>query len=88
MPGARQLSAAIGATIYLSAEGGKGYLNGSIRVHFGHLPSRLDELPRDRKIVVYCAGGGRSPIAYSVLRWAGFKNVQELPEGLACVESN
>lgn len=71
-----------------SRERSMAHLRGSIHIPFGHLQDRLNELPRDRRIVVHCASGGRSPIAYSILRKAGFKNVQELENGLDSVESD
>ena len=38
---------------------------GSIHVPLNHLEERLGELPADRPLVVYCAGGYRSSIAAS-----------------------
>ncbi|MGE3624476.1 MAG: rhodanese-like domain-containing protein, partial [Bdellovibrionales bacterium] len=35
-------------------------LPGSVLIPLGTLPQRLEELPKDRKIVVYCHHGGRS----------------------------
>lgn len=59
---------------------------GSVHIPLGYLAARLDELPRDRKIVVHCASAGRSPIAVSILRNAGFTNVWELAGGIAAAE--
>jgi phage shock protein E len=39
------------------------------------LPSRLDELPRDKPIVLYCASGARSARAARILKQAGFTDV-------------
>lgn len=55
-----------------------GAVPGSKQVHAGRLGSRLDELPRGGKIVVYCQGGGRALAAASFLRSRGFGNVVEL----------
>ncbi|MHB8636468.1 MAG: MBL fold metallo-hydrolase [Fimbriimonadaceae bacterium] len=57
-------------------------LKGSIHIPFGRLRDRLGELPRDRKLIVQCAAGGRSPIAYTILRNAGFNDIWELPGGM------
>src|SRR5207253_7765471 len=38
---------------------------GSVHIPLNHLASRLDELPRQRSLIVYCAGGYRSSIAAS-----------------------
>jgi hydroxyacylglutathione hydrolase len=51
-------------------------------IPLGYLPSRVMELPRDRRIVVFCSAGGRSPTGYSIVRNAGFENVVELAGGL------
>lgn len=51
-------------------------------IPLGYLSSRLDEVPRNKKIVVHCAAGGRSPIAMSILRNAGFRDVWEMTCGI------
>ncbi|MBX7131219.1 MAG: MBL fold metallo-hydrolase [Fimbriimonadaceae bacterium] len=51
-------------------------------IPLGYLRSRLDEVPRDKKIVVHCAAGGRSPIAMSILLNAGFHDVWEMTCGI------
>ncbi len=48
---------------------------------------RLGELPRDRTILVHCAGGYRSAIAASILQQRGFKSLLELAGGLAAWEA-
>ena len=45
------------------------------------LAQRLDELPRDKKIVVHCQGGGRAAIAASLLKANGFTDVSNLSGG-------
>jgi hydroxyacylglutathione hydrolase len=54
-------------------------------IPLGYLRQRLDELPRDQKIAVHCASGGRSPIAVSLLKQAGFEKVVEIPTGIAAL---
>ncbi|MFZ4508460.1 MAG: rhodanese-like domain-containing protein [Fimbriimonas sp.] len=58
------------------------YISGSTHIPLGELPDRVDELPRDRRVVVHCASGGRSPISYSILQNAGLTNVAELAGGI------
>lgn len=58
------------------------HLTSSVHIPLGYLRDRLGELPRDRKIVVHCASGGRSPIAVSLLKQAGFENVAEIAGGI------
>jgi hydroxyacylglutathione hydrolase len=42
-------------------EHAEGAIPGAVQLHAGRLPWTLDELPRDREIVVHCQGGARSP---------------------------
>ncbi|CAN5443827.1 hypothetical protein BH24DEI1_BH24DEI1_16570 [soil metagenome] len=58
-----------------------GHLPGATRIHAGRLLHELDDLPRDRPIVVHCQAGNRSAVASSVLRAAGFDNVYDLSGG-------
>lgn len=51
-------------------------------IPLGHLPRRLDEVPKGKRLVVHCASGGRSPVAVSILLRAGFENVVELAGGI------
>ncbi len=62
------------------------HIPGSIHIPFGHLQDRLEELPRDRKIVVHCASGARSLVAYSILIRAGFKDVHDLAGGISAIQ--
>lgn len=59
----------------------------SINIPLNHLEERLAELPRDRTIVVHCAGGYRSSIAVSILQKRGFENLTELAGGIAAWEA-
>jgi rhodanese-related sulfurtransferase len=46
------------------------------------LPSRLNELPHDRQIVVVCRSGNRSQQGRDILLNAGFKQVTSMSGGL------
>lgn len=46
------------------------------------LESRLDELPRDREIVVMCRSGNRSQVGRDMLRKAGFEKVTSMAGGI------
>lgn len=59
------------------------HLVSSRHIPLGYLKGRIDELPREQTIVVHCASGGRSPIAVSILKQAGFKQVVEIAGGIA-----
>jgi glyoxylase-like metal-dependent hydrolase (beta-lactamase superfamily II)/rhodanese-related sulfurtransferase len=63
--------------------GENGFVEGSLHIALGELPDRLDEIPRDRPLVVHCAGGHRSSIAASLLRRQGFEDVSDVLGGYA-----
>jgi hydroxyacylglutathione hydrolase len=63
------------------------HLPGSVSLPLNHLAERVRELPMDRTLLVYCAGGYRSSIAASVLQHHAFAHVQELAGGIAAWES-
>ena len=44
-----------------------GHVPGAIHIPYPQLRARLDELPRDRPVVAYCASGVRSSLAASML---------------------
>lgn len=46
---------------------------GAVNIPVQELAGRLDELPRDRKIVAYCRSGARSATAVAQLVKAGFE---------------
>ncbi|PZM66036.1 FAD-dependent oxidoreductase [Paenibacillus dendritiformis] len=58
-----------------SAEREAGYIEGSIHIPLGDLRSRLDELPRDRPIVVSCQVGLRGYLATRILDQHGFDSM-------------
>jgi hydroxyacylglutathione hydrolase len=60
---------------------------GSLSVPLSHLSDTLATLPRDRSLLVYCAGGYRSSIAASLLQRANFSPMSEIAGGLAAWES-
>ncbi|MFZ0213481.1 MAG: MBL fold metallo-hydrolase [Candidatus Acidiferrales bacterium] len=55
---------------------------GSLAMPLNHLTENLDKLPRDRPLLVYCAGGYRSSIAASLLERNGFDRVCEIAGGI------
>ena len=58
------------------------HLEGSANVPLNHLKERLEEIPRDRRVVVHCASGYRSSIAASMLEQHGFKRLADLAGGI------
>jgi rhodanese-related sulfurtransferase len=63
------------------------YIDGTESIPLNHLIEKPAALPRDRDILVHCAGGYRSSIAASLLQRAGFPHVAEIAGGLAAWES-
>jgi glyoxylase-like metal-dependent hydrolase (beta-lactamase superfamily II)/rhodanese-related sulfurtransferase len=62
-------------------------IDGSLSIPCQELRDRLGEIPRDRPILVHCAGGYRSSLAASLLQRAGFTQVSEIAGGLAAWEA-
>ncbi|MEV2276497.1 MBL fold metallo-hydrolase [Nocardiopsis sp. NPDC049922] len=64
-----------------AAERESGAIEGSVHIPLADLPSRADELPADRAVVVHCASGYRSSVAASFLRSRGREDVSDLVGG-------
>lgn len=58
------------------------YIEGSEFITLSHLEEEAHKLPKDRKIVVHCAGGYRSATAVSLLNKHGFTNVTDIIGGI------
>ncbi len=63
------------------------HVDGSLSLPLSQLLSRLDEIPRNRPLIVYCAAGYRSSIAASLLQRHGFADVSEIAGGIAAWET-
>lgn len=59
------------------------HIDGSLNVPLNHLQERIAEIPRDRRVVIHCAGGYRSSIAASILHQHGITHLAEMAGGLA-----
>jgi rhodanese-related sulfurtransferase len=61
-----------------------GHIPGAKLVPYNVLPTKLSELDKykDSPILVYCASGGRSPIAVDTLVNNSFKNIYHLSRGI------
>jgi len=59
------------------------FIAGSLAIPLNHLTENLEKLPKDRPLLVYCAGGYRSSIAASLLQRGGFDPVGEIAGGIA-----
>jgi rhodanese-related sulfurtransferase len=56
---------------------------GGQNIPLGELGNRLAEIPRDKKLVLYCAKGIRSVIAIQKLESKGFSQLYNLSGGLS-----
>ena len=63
-----------------------GAISGSLHIPLNQLARRLDEIPKDRPLVVHCAGGYRSSTAASLLQRGGI-DASELAGGIAAWEA-
>ena len=54
-------------------ERAKGFIPGSIHIPLDELRARMNELPRDREIIVHCQSGQRSYFACRILAQHGFR---------------
>jgi rhodanese-related sulfurtransferase len=68
-------------------EHGVKHIAGSVGIPLNRLKENLEKLPRDRSLLVYCAGGYRSSIAASLLQAGGFDRVSEIAGGIAAWEA-
>ena len=55
---------------------------GSLGIPLGQLRKRLDEIDREKEIIVFCAVGVRAHNGSRILRGNGFKNVKIYPGGM------
>ncbi|MDD3818556.1 MAG: rhodanese-like domain-containing protein [Actinomycetota bacterium] len=56
----------------------EGYIEGAVNIPVSELESRLDELSRDKSIIVYCRSGSRSRSAADILVKNGFTHVYNM----------
>jgi hydroxyacylglutathione hydrolase len=63
------------------------HIAGTLSIPLNRLIKNLETLPKDRPLLVYCAGGYRSSIAASLLQSSGFHPVTELAGGIAAWEA-
>ncbi len=64
------------------------HIGDSVNIPLPRLAQRLDELPRERPVVIHCASGYRSAIAASLLLRERFTEVADLVGGIAAWESS
>ena len=60
----------------------EGTIAGAVNIPLAQVPSRLDELDRERRVVLLCRSGNRSGQAAEFLSGAGFTDVVNLAGGM------
>lgn len=60
-----------------------GHIEGVHHIHGGLLQDRLDEIPRDRPVLVVCGSGYRASMSASFLLAAGVPKVANLLGGMS-----
>lgn len=60
------------------SEFASGYIEGAINIPVQELAQRLDELPADATIIVYCRSGNRSTQASNILSDAGYTSIYDM----------
>ena len=56
----------------------EGHVPGAVNVPHDQLASRLDEVPKDKDVVLYCRSGRRSALAADVLAANGYTRLSHL----------
>jgi hydroxyacylglutathione hydrolase len=63
------------------------HIEGSLTIPLNRLAENMKTLPKNRPVLVYCAGGYRSSIGASLLQENGFSPVCEIAGGIAAWEA-
>lgn len=58
------------------------YHIGGLHIPMGELMGRMNEIPRDKQVVIYCEKGIRSVIVIQRLEASGFENLYNLSGGM------
>ncbi len=59
-----------------------GHIPGAIHIPRGTLETKVEQMvPRDREVVIYCAGGNRSALAADTMQQMGYEKVSSMAGG-------
>lgn len=65
------------------AEWKAGHIEGALHITGAELPSRIDDIPKDRPIASICGSGYRSSVSASLLMKHGHQNVTNVIGGMS-----
>lgn len=60
----------------------EGHVPGAVLLPLGQIPNRLNDIPKDKTVLVVCRSGNRSNQATQFLREQGFDNVHNMTGGM------
>ena len=60
----------------------QGHIPGAVMIPLRQLKGRVNELPKDKEIVVVCLSGGRSKVGLEILREEGYEKSSSLAGGM------
>jgi len=60
----------------------QGHVPGAINIPVQVLADRLNEVPKDKQVYVYCESGVRSAKAAKLLATSGFTNIENMGDGM------
>jgi len=63
--------------------GEAGHIPGAVNIPVAELDERLEEVPRNRPLIVHCQTGARAAMAASILKARGFNDVRQFSGGFA-----
>ena len=78
---------AVAIDVRAPAERAKKSIANTLHIPLNHLEERIGEIPDDKALLVFCAGGYRSSMAASLLQRHGFKDVAEIAGGITAWEA-
>ena len=56
----------------------EGYIPGAINIDLQQLQNKLNKIPKDKPVIVYCRSGNRSSFATNILNQSGYTEVYDL----------
>lgn len=62
-----------------------GHLPDAVNIQVDTIPGRLEEIPKDKTLVVYCEHGSRSKLAAAYLVNHGFEKVFHIEGGFSAL---